>query len=878
MKSARLIARDLSIKTEAHLKIAKGLAGDSILRGFTWASILLASVTLPLVLISIFYPTSEFGQDSTNQATQAGILTAVQAGGSKVNWIETTGANTFDMSGSVKITLITVLLQLSALRYGRKLARGFDFPIYIPTAITAAMFATTLYLASLFTREFEGVISGPKSSDWLRMFLCVAIPMALGSILRRYQSNLNVDGFKATLRSTKIYSVLLTITALVGAIAFTLVEWLRPDFINSQPHVSNPLPNNFYWYLLAALLGILLNLPAIIILVLATLSGVSLVASFYSTIEMPGFVSSLINSVCDYANLSCEATTNTISGRLNLLTFVNEFSTPKRTVLILVFLVAIGLLMAISSSFGSNLSSSTERFAKRTLRYVITFSIVGGYLVWLVNGEFSMTQQATDKLQINLDHGNGTIGLAVGTAIALLLIFALVASLTTHKNAKHGFSVAFPRLAKLFRATSEETLNVSVGWKVFGILTTTTVILTLLLPTAGAMYERFYAVKNGPAKFAKPVQTALETANVKKFVSLTGNPKDHPWMKTAIMEKALPKSTTPAFLNMTNRNAKEYKTGQLDPVITYTLGNSDEAVKYPLTLTGTTRSLFEFKWNANADIDYLTAADFKYDARPVQITIKSGRFVPSALIKRLTINGIAAKVGTYNSVPGTYRVKLPGYKMIAPTDITLTTASTTGSVTAGGTAEVPSKMNAAMTRKYNATLKNKCKMKPENTSFNYTCASDYIIWQNRKIVSGQEMTTYDSWSISKVKASPLACDEGKNRLLSASTVSRVYRCTSTVTFKMTQVKDAVYEQGDPIYRDVPQYENREVDTCPSMPYWCYETRRVYIGTTQEFAGYARGPLISPAERSTTQFTSTVPTSIVIKAVLGNKGKFTVSGG
>jgi len=877
MTSTSGIFGKISATWTSHSKLAKEQASDAIIRGFKWAGILIAVTTIPLVVANLFFADLNDSTYSLGHTSQIGLALAALAGGAKIHWIESVSDFNLAVSGSAKLTLLTVLLQVAALRQGRKLGRTSLATLYIPVVLTALGFASTVFLATYLTHGYEVDIATPQASDFLRLLLCVAVPMTIGAFFRHYSENDSVSGFRDSLKSIRIYAALLTATTLLGIAVFWLVEVIRPDFLHSQPATVEVTPQHFYLYLFGAILAFALNLPALVIGTLSILTGASLAASVFSTIEFPSFLTGFINYVCDISNLGCVATTHSISDSAGLLTLANDFSLAKRATYVAIFLFTIGLLMALSSSFAAKSAVAEEPLRKRVFRNLISYSLVAGYFIWLVNAEFSMTEQPTSKLQTNLNHGGGSIGLAVGTLFAIAAIFAFIAGMATGEKAKAGLPTAFPHIAKVFRVEPRSYTESQGGWRAFGLITTTVLSLTIVLSLGCATYELVYAKNHGPKFFASKVQTALEKGDTAGFKKLTGNPKDLPWLNKKIMAKALPASTSPSAIDITNDLKKPYTTGQLDAVLTYSIGGPNSKVKYPLPMDGTTASLFHIKFNKTHDADYLTKANFTYDAQPVHLQITAGEFAPSSLIKKLKVNDTKAKLGTFNTVPGKYNIVLPGYRLIAPTNIVLNTTSTKASATVGSDANIPDKLNSLMTTKFTKAVKGKCKIRPTKTSFGSTCADNYTILADRKLITGKNLTRFDSVAYSNVHATKLECDGGSNTLTSASSVERTYSCSQTITFTMKANKAAVYAQGDPIYRDVPQYTTERYDACPLNEYnYCWEYRQVYTGSITEFVGYKRGPLLTPAKTAKGTFKTKVTTEIYITGSVDGKGKFTVS--
>ena len=867
----------VSATLDSHVRVAKSLTSESIIRGFKWAGILIAVTTVPLITASLFFPDffDRYIHVTLGQSSQIGLGLAALAGGAKIHWVESGVGFDFLVSGSVKLSLLTVLVQATALRHGRKFGKSSPGPIYIPVALTSLGFAVTLFSSMYILRGFEGVYTAPQILDFFRIFLFVAVPMTVGAILRQYPDNASVSGFKKSLTSLRIHSLLVASTTIIGLIVFWLVETIRPDFLYAQPEVDRSYPQHFYLYVLGVILAVVLNLPAVVIGTLSVLTGAALAASIFSTFAMPGFLSDSINEFCDFFNMSCVVTTHSVSDQASLLVLVENFSPQKRATYIAIFLFAIGLFMALSSSFAAKLDSPIEPLRKRVFRNLIAFTVIGGYLIWLINAEFTMSELPTSTNQINVNRGHGSLGLGIGAIFAVAAGFAVIAGFATGEKVKTGLRAAFPRTSRIFRVDGDVQGSGSRGWRVFGRVTTTVVISAVVLSLVGASYELYYAKNNGPKFYGSKLQKVLEDGDVAGFKKITGNPKDLPWLDTKIMTKALPASNASSGIEIKNKLGKEFVTGQLDAIVTYSLGGSKGKVKYDLPMNGKTESLFHVKFDKNHDADYLTKAVYTFDARPVHVSLEAGEFIPTEIIKKLKINDVSTKLGTFNAVPGRYHIVLPGYKLISPTDIYLDTASATASATVGADIVIPEKMNSLMTNRFNAVVKNKCKLKPTKSDFGSTCADTYTIWQKRKKISGTDLENFDTYSFSNVHATKLACNGGSNTLTSASSVKRIYKCSSTISFTLTSDAKAVYEQGDPIYRDVPQYTTERYDACPYEPYICEETREVYIGTSQELVGYKRGPLVTPAKHATGTFSSEVKTNIVVKGTLQNDGQFAI---
>lgn len=914
------VVSTISKRAKEITTVARTVAPSSLLTGFTWATVLIASITLPLILTSLFFPRLAGEYSSLANAAQSGLILAILASGSKIHWVDSLAKSNWDFTGSVKLTLITLLLQLIAFRLGRRVARSQGQPLWLTVALTATGFASTIYIVTNLISEFQGIATGPKAFDWIRVFLTIGLPMALGALFRSHSERHSISESKKHLKSARTYALLLSVSAIVAGVAFLLVQTIRPDFVYSQATVHGKSPDNFYLYLFGIALAVILNFPTLAIGAISVLSGASLGVAFYSTYQFPGFVTEIINKACDLSNAVCNATTNSISGNANLLMQVSEFSAQKRSAFIVIFILSIALLMAISSSVSAGDDENVEALSVRVWRNLLTFSLLASYLLWLVNGQFTMSEQAASSLERNLGHGHGSIGLATGSIYGLAIAFAFIAALATGKKSRHGFRVAFPFTARAFGAPAPENANVKGIWKFLGIATRTAIAATLVISIAGAIYERTYAIKHGPSFFASKVQSALENGDVQGFIELTQTPEERVnlaesqnvnktelydacppkpfyclkhrkaknaqqdvkiltkgvWLKKEILSAALPKSSAPATLKITNSHKKPHQTGQLDATITYLIDSGSGKVEYPLALDGSTRSLFHVKINKNMDADYLTAAKYKYQAQPVKISLSKGEFFPKSLMKKFTINGKLAQLGTFNAVPGTYRIKLPGYKLILPTDITLHTDGLKESVQVGGEARVPEKLSALMDKRYKKFESSACKMKFTNKQIKTNCWSDMDIWWARKLISGKQLKSFDTFKITKASASRLRCVKEDTELTSASSVLTHYICTSTITQTVRESVAAKYEQGDPIYRNMPIYQTETYDSCPNNPWFtCDATREVIVGYEPRVVGYKRGALISPAQTASAIFRSTMKKDLYIRGSMLNSGKFSV---
>jgi hypothetical protein len=243
-------------------------------------------------------------------------------------------------------------------------------------------------------------------------------------------------------------------------------------------------------------------------------------------------------------------------------------------------------------------------------------------------------------------------------------------------------------------------------------------------------------------------------------------------------------------------------------------------------------------------------------------------------MKKFTINGKPSELGTFKTVPGTYRIKLPGYKMILPTNVVLRTDSLRESVQVGANTKVPAKLHALMEEKHKKYESIACKLKFTKQVINTGCWSNDDVSSASSLISGKQLDYYDSSAITKARASGLKCVEQETALTSASSVLTHYLCTSTITQTVRTFLAAEYEQGDPIYTEVPVYTSERYDSCPSAPYYCYEYRQVQTGTETRLDGYKQGPLISPAKTATGIFQSTMERDLYIRGTLISPGKYT----
>ena len=654
----------------------------------------------------------------------------------------------------------------------------------------------------------------------------------------------------------KIYTVAVALAIFV----YLLVEIIRPQFITSS-ETPQPLLD-FSWNDVAApIAAVVLFLPTIVIFVLSYLAGVSIGQSGIGSLS-----SEQASSVSDVVGLFPG------SGFISLF----GGSLP-------VVLLVIATLCSLGAGGWAAIRTSYVPTWLNDSRRILVSSLLAGFALllftesrigWTNNGVPAI--QATNG-QVPLESGFIRLGLG-GGAIALMCFVLMVLSLISSTRLIEFLLDGMPRLTRRMagKVRSQE-FRPKARFVWLGRLVVLAVTLAVVLPVSGAVFERAWAIFDGPGKVIKSGMVALETGNVKTIQDSFGFETDeNKWLSEATMRRAMSDwapgkddnslVTLSSKKSINNSHDRRWKLSELDAVgiPQWTLG--DKTSRTELSLQGTVSD--RYRWFRHADYAWTTS--------PLSVSLSAGQFYPQKAVQRVTVNGNPLKPGTFYGVPGFYQVSAPAYGVIAATNQTFYFDGTELTILVGSEGNVPK----ATEDQVKATLDRSQKAcESVNAQLKSACVKNDSLLANKQYVSGtRDVPDYDSYKISNVDNNSLTCGADSSRVNSTVSVLYSRQCNQDVTFTITYVKNAITE---PIYetRTSQVYVNdgyEEIDTCPYESYYCYEYVPTGYYETRSRQVVVGQRLIEPRKTFVTKYKSETDFAIRVQAVLQKNKSFKVT--
>jgi len=654
----------------------------------------------------------------------------------------------------------------------------------------------------------------------------------------------------------KIYFAAVALAILV----YLLVEIIRPQFITSS-ETPQPLLDFSWNEVVAPIAAVVLFLPTIVIFVLFYFAGVSVGQSGIGSLG-----SDEASSVSDVVGLFPG------SGFISLF----GGSLP-------VVLLVIATLCSLGAGGWAAIRTSYVPTWLNDSRRILVSSLLAGFALllftesrigWTNNGV--PATQATNG-QVPLESGFIRLGLG-GGAIALMCFVLMVLSLVSSTRLIEFLLDGMPRLSRRMTGkmrSQEFRPKARFVW--LGRLVVLALTLAVVLPLAGAVFERAWAIVDGPGKVIKSGMVALETGNVKTIQDSFGFETDKgKWLNESTMRRAMSDwapgkddnslVTLPSKTSINNSHDRQWKLSELDAVgiPQWTLG--DKTSRTELSLQGTVSDRYTL----------FRHADYAWTTPPLSVSLSAGQFYPQKAAQKVTVNGNPLKPGTYYGVPGFYQVSAPAYGVIAATNATFYFDGTELAILVGSEGNVPKSTEGQV----KATLdKSQKACESVNTQLKSACVKNDSLLANKEYVSGErDVPDYDSYKISNVDNKSLSCSSDSSRVNSSVSVLYSRPCNQQIAFVITYVKNAITE---PIYqtRTSQVYVNDgydTIDTCPYESYYCYDyvpyghyetrSRQVVVGQR----------LIEPRKTFVTKFKSETDFVIQVQAVLQKNRSFKVT--
>ena len=790
------------------------LMTSSFVRGGVWAVVLTAAFAIPAFLASPAY--SQFV--SAEYGTKLAVLLALMSAGVSTNLADlpdTTLGMMLDVQGSARPTLVTLLLILIAYRFGRKIvatpaSKGANVGRFAAWGLGAG-FSLVLFLVSLaasgtFVFGFAATVAPMDVLDIISVFCVVAIPAWLGQIRSRNALALGSATYWTWGRSALGYTVVLfAAISLSIAIILSVIALIEPDFAVPAPEivVTNPFAAvgaTEFWIGFAVVLA---YLPTLTIWALAAGLGGSIGFDF------GGATQSIIDLLSPLVSLSP----------------ITSFSLASNPNLMGAFFGILALVAIISAIAGV---AATRRWVKNgatsadLLRAIASISLLIFGVQFLTQWSIAWTYKlpegnpamTTSILPVAISSGT----ISIGSSLISVLLLGWIISLAGYSASRWLSSwlpQAFPRIFSLLGRTARDKEARSLGAVIFGRVITAALIVTAVIPLSIATVERTWASTDSPTSHLGEYAQLIQGDDLAAAKNLLGGEKPmNPWFADPVLKAAqIPADSTPLF-SASTKYSDNWQVGntEANANITWESGDSEIVASYPAT------AKMELLWNS---IDH---AIWSVNLKPAAVSLNLGKFLTGVDGITVKTNGAETVPGTYSALPGTYVFTSNGYKLIAPSEISVTVGSANENVSMGETVSLPDGAEADLNSALDAELE-KCNV--VSTAGVSPCFTASDVEKTSEVSSGTVPTNFFSKSTANFSAEPAKCDsDSVDRLLSAESLERSTNCEIKVNYEVT------YYDGKTV--QVPRYEYQRYDACPYNYYgYCWRTRRVQVGTTSQ---------------------------------------------
>jgi hypothetical protein len=277
---------------------------------------------------------------------------------------------------------------------------------------------------------------------------------------------------------------------------------------------------------------------------------------------------------------------------------------------------------------------------------------------------------------------------------------------------------------------------------------------------------------------------------LKEFLNPKGSTSSK-WLSSKVLEAAQPSEGYQSRIIVTNSLDKSWEPGNLDATIVIELEKDGKTISKTFETTSTLVT--------NGLLNHV-----KYEpvTAPTTVEVTLSKFLKGQKDLEITLNGEKVKPGKYFAIPGVYKTKAAGYKLVAPTESAIYVENESQLVRIGQKVELP-KGGAAKLDKAIQSKAERC-LKVTNTGTG-PC------FKTQEIISAAETTEvekvpaeYFDYRDYNFKSGIVTCenDGRKDSLVSATVAVSKTNCYTEVTFSRDYYKSSS--------RQVPKYVTKPV--------------------------------------------------------------------
>jgi len=430
------------------------------------------------------------------------------------------------------------------------------------------------------------------------------------------------------------------------------------------------------------------------------------------------------------------------------------------------FLVLLTAL--ISGAVASASTGYTPKAPGRSVALIAIVTMVVTFVSYLSSVEGHAFLYVGEKIEF---------GLWIGASVVSGLVFATLLGSISYWASTSGRSfagAAFSQVIKLRRVKNFEVPQ-NIAGKIFGIFVAALLTVSAFTPIGAATLNRVWATTaDGPSQVADQAIKNLETMSLKDLKAyLNTTSSSLPWLSDTILESARPKASQTAKVILTNAIGKPWQVGNLDAsiLIKFTSSTGTAFAKWPIE---TSSELTNPSWLIKHPV---------YTANILNptVTIQKANYLTGLKDFRIVVNGEEVTPGDYQLIPGFYSIQAPGYKLVAPTDLTYATSGLNSTFVIGTKVNLPAGGAYQLDSAINKSAESCAKLSADGNS---ACFTNEDVYSRSKIQSGVSMPEAFDLSWTDFKASNTSCISSKrvDVLVSATSLKSKGQCSTEVTY------------------------------------------------------------------------------------------------
>ena len=419
-------------------------------------------------------------------------------------------------------------------------------------------------------------------------------------------------------------------------------------------------------------------------------------------------------------------------------------------------------------------------------------SVVAFVVTYVMN--IQVTAQLSNGVGAEASQVSST--LEIGTTFVSVLVIATLVLSTAFLASERIFtfiSSAFPLLTVKI-PTGLPIEERTTSGRVFGIITKLALLAVVLTPITAATTNRVWAsTSDNPSNVADTAIKNLKSMPLAEFKTyLNAKGLKTQWLPDKVLEAARPTETDTPKVTILNNLGGPWQVGNLDAGITVEFENPNSEVPAVWKIS-TESELTNPSWLIKHPVfsEVLSSQLIKVAKSPLLKGVKKFD---------IKINGQKVAIGSYQGVPGFYKIEAPGYKLVAPTSEIYSTEGAIANFVTGSSIQLPAGGDESLNTKTKLKASRCLKLTKTGGS---GCFTSTAVIDAAQITTGTAPKTYFDSKDTGFKSSDLKCDSANraDKLITATKIDSTTHCNLKVAFTRTY-----FDSKD---KRVPHYVSKE---------------------------------------------------------------------